>query len=148
MNRRETRAGTLVAMMFGLSLMVIGTFLPWMTSGSVTRNSYQAGGVARRVLQVPTWLSGALHVWPFVGLACAVVVALIVAGLPQPAGVFGVVVSVACAAVSIGTLTLDGNAAVRPNSAGPATTIIGAVMVLASSTLLLRGSERPPRSAL
>jgi hypothetical protein len=146
MTRGTARAGTIVGIALGLSLTVIGTFLPWMTSGSVTRNSYQAGGLARRVLQVPTWLSDALHVWPFIGLACAVVVALIVAGLPRPAGVLGMVLGVACAAVSIGTLALDGNAAVRPNSAGPAMSIIGAVIVLASSTLLLRGSERPPRS--
>lgn len=128
-------------LILGLGAIVVGTFLPWMHSGTATRNSYQAGGLARRVLQVPAWLNTALYVWPFTALAAAAVAALLVMGWTATAGGLGLVLSAGCSVVTIGTLSLGGTEAVSPAAVGPVITLSGAVVVLASSTLLLAASK-------
>lgn len=135
---RHVVPGSLCA---GLAAVVAGTFLPWMHSGATTRNSYQAGGVARRVLSVPAWLDVALHVWPFTALAAAAVAAVLLLGWTALAGGLGVLVSLSCGAVTTGTLSLAGNGAVAPAAIGPVTTLCGAAIALMSSTLLLRREQ-------
>lgn len=125
----------------GLGAIVAGTFLPWMHSGATTRNSYQAGGVARRVLTVPAWLDTALRVWPYTAIAAAAVAAILLLGWTALAGGLGMLLSLGCGAVTAGTLSLAGNTAVSPAALGPLVTLTGAVVVLASSTLLLRREQ-------
>lgn len=62
----------------GLIVMLTGTFLPWLRSGTARRNSYAASGLLRRLLDVPGWRSVLLHAWPFLALICAAVLALTV----------------------------------------------------------------------
>ena len=55
----------------GLGVMVVGTFLPWLGSGTARRNSYAAGGAVRRLLTLSTPLHDMLAGWPLLGLAAA-----------------------------------------------------------------------------
>jgi hypothetical protein len=121
----------------GLTLLVAGTFLPWLHSGSTTRNSYRAGATARRVIVVPDWLSGALVVWPFVGLLCASVITLYALQLSRSAAVLGLIVGAGATAVSIGALAVRGSGTVAPAGTGPAVTIFGACVLVTTSTVLL-----------
>ncbi|MDT4945558.1 MAG: hypothetical protein QOH14_2291 [Pseudonocardiales bacterium] len=123
--------------LLGLAVIVAGTFLPWLDSGRATRNSYQASGAARRLLDVSGWLGGALQAWPFVGLVCAAVVVLYALGLPRGAAGLGLLTGALAAAVAIGALTVHGNGLVAPATRGPAVTIAGATAVIIASTLLL-----------
>jgi hypothetical protein len=132
---------------FGLAVLVAGTFLPWLHSGSTTRNSYQAGGLARRVIHVPGWLSGALVVWPFIGLVCAGVITLYAVALARSAALLGLLIGAGALAVSSGALAIHGNGAVAPAGTGPTVTIFGASVVMAaSSVLLLEHHHRSTRS--
>lgn len=142
MTRRAAASG----LVLGLAAIVLGAFLPWMHSGSATRNSYRAAGVARRVLHVAGWLGAGLRVWPFIPLAAAVAVALLAMGWTRSAGVLGTLLCAGCAAVTVGTLSLAGNTAVSPAALGPSVTLIGAGLGLVSSTLLLGRQRHRPRS--
>lgn len=137
-------AGALAGVL-GLVVIVIGTFLPWLKSGSVTRNSYQAGGAMRRLLDVPGWLGAALTAWPFVGLACAGVVVLFAAGLVRPSAVLGLLLGAFAAAVSAGALAVRGSGLVAPEAPGPVVTVVGATALITASTVLLLLPQRPAR---
>jgi hypothetical protein len=137
---RHTAAGLGSA---GLAAIVAGTFLPWLDSGSTTRNSYQAGGVARRLLDVSGWLGAGLQAWPYVGLLCAAVVALFALGLPRSAAALGLLTAGCAAAVAAGALSVQGNGLVGPAIRGPIVTIAGATAVIMASSLLLL--QRQPR---
>jgi hypothetical protein len=131
----------------GLAVIVAGTFLPWLDSGARTRNSYQAGGVARRLLDLSGWRAAGLAVWPFVGLACAIVIALYALELRRMSAGLGLLVGAAAAAVSAGVLSINGTDLIGPANSGPIVTIIGATAVItASSLLLLQHAVRTFRS--
>jgi hypothetical protein len=118
-------------------VIVVGTFLPWLKSGSAQRNSYQAGGAMRRLLDVHGLSGAGLTAWPFVGLACASVVVVFAAGLPRAGAALGLLVGAAAGAVSIGVLTADRAGFLQPANTGPVVTLIGAAFVAASSTVCL-----------
>jgi hypothetical protein len=140
-------AGVVGVGILGLGVILAGTFLPWLHSGTSDRNSYQAGGVARRVLAVPGWLSSVMVVWPFIGLLCAAVVALYAVQLSRSAAVLALAIGAGAIVVSVAVLTIRGSTAVSPASIGPAATIVGAcILIISSSVLLLRRDRRPTRS--
>jgi hypothetical protein len=128
-----------------LVCVVVGTFLPWLYSGSRTRNSYQTGGALRRVFDVGGAGDSALAAWPFVGLACAAAIAALVLRLRRTAAIVGLVAAAAAAAGSIAMLTAGGNGIVRPAKLGPIVTLVGAVMVLSAVTIQLFGASRTGR---
>ena len=121
----------------GLVCVVVGTFLPWLYSGSRARNSYATGGALRRVFHVGGLADAALAAWPFVGLACAIAIATYVIGLRRVAAVVGLIAAAAAIAGSIAMLTADGNGVVRPANAGPIVTLVGALAALAAVTIQL-----------
>ena len=126
----------------GLVCVVVGTFLPWLYSGSRSRNSYATGGALRRVFDVGGAADAALAAWPFVALACAAAIAALIIGLPRVAAVVGLVAAAAAIAGSIAMLTADGNGVVRPANAGPIVTLVGALAVPAAVTIQLLGTSR------
>ncbi|SHG07333.1 hypothetical protein SAMN05443575_1296 [Jatrophihabitans endophyticus] len=132
----------------GLVALVVGTFLPWLRSGSATRNSYAAGGALRRILDPGGALGGALAVWPFVTLACAAAIALVLLGR-IPAGAV-VALLAACAAGSAGAVALAAapRPYVRAAALGPAVTLAGAaVCLLGALACLLARHRHPDRSS-
>lgn len=115
----------------------MGTFLPWLRSGEVNRNSFQASGKLQRLLDLHGIAAAAVALWPFVVLACAVVGALFAFSARRAAAALGLVVGAVAAAVAIGVLASGGAGLVAPTRTGPMVTMIGALIVLAVSVCLL-----------
>src|SRR4051794_27877693 len=91
LRERSARAGPALLGSAGLMCVVIGTFLPWLYSGSRSRNSYATGGAVRRVLGVDGVGDAALAAWPFVGFACGAAIAALLVGFRRTAAVVGLV---------------------------------------------------------
>ena len=100
----------------GLVTMVLGTFLPWLRSGEVQRNSYASFGVLRRLIGFHGAAEMLLRGWPLLGAVCALVVVLAVAG---------------------GALAHQPAAGVRVESLGPIVTITGTVGITAAAIVIL-----------
>ena len=114
----------------GLVVVVIGTFLPWLRSGSVDRNSYAVGGAVRRLLPVHGAAEAALSAWPFVGLLCATAIGLILFGLVRTGAAVAAATALVCAVVSAWVLTTSGQGVIRRAALGPSTTLAGAVITV------------------
>ncbi len=129
----------------GLVCIVVGTFLPWLHSGSHTRNSYGADGAARRLLGVHGVGAVLLAIWPFVVLACAAALAAAVLGWRRIAAGIGVLAAVAAAAGAVTMLNAGHSAVLQPANAGPIVTLVGSVTVLAGVTMhrLIFDPHRP-----
>ncbi|HEX4705557.1 MAG TPA: hypothetical protein VH352_25770 [Pseudonocardiaceae bacterium] len=117
----------------GLAVLVTGTFLPWLRSGSVLRDSYQSAGAVRDLVgglnaQVSALLAG----WPAVIPCCAVSVAGYALGLRRSAAILGLVVAVTVgtAAGLVAVQTTGAAALVGPVTIGPVVTLVGATIVL------------------
>lgn len=121
----------------GLVVLVAGTFLPWLRSGQVRRNSYQAGGALQRLLGVHGVLDSAVSAWPFVGLLCAGIVATYAIGCHRCAALLALIVALFTGAVALAALRIGGNRILRAAALGPSVTLLGALAVLAAATLLL-----------
>jgi hypothetical protein len=126
----------------GLVCVVIGTFLPWLYSGSRSRNSYATDGAVRRLLGVEGLGSAALAVWPFVSLACAAAVAALVVGLARTAALVGALASFGAAAGAIAMLAANGSGTIQPANVGPTVTLVGSIAALASISIQLLPSTR------
>jgi len=121
----------------GLVTMVLGTFLPWLRSGEVQRNSYASFGVLRRLIGFHGAAEMLLRGWPLLGAVCALVVVLAVAGLLRVAAVLALVVAAWAAAVAGGALAHQPAAGVRVESLGPIVTITGTVGITAAAIVIL-----------
>lgn len=119
----------------GLVLIVVGTFLPWLRSGRVLRNSYQADGAIRRLLAPDGLAHGALAVWPAVSLACAAAIALYTLGGRGLGLALGLMTALVAAAVGIGALTAPTLASVSVAPIGPVVTVLGSALTLLAVTL-------------
>lgn len=137
---RRTVAATLGAV--GLLVLVIGTFLPWLRSGTAERNSYRAGSALRRLLGWHGWSAAALDAWPYIGLWCAAAVASYLLGRHAWALGAAVVAAAAGLAVAIASLEAKDSSYVRAEAAGPRVTILGACLVLVAVTLWLLPARR------
>lgn len=136
----------------GLLVVVAGTFLPWLTSGGVQRNSYSVLGIVRRlgfVQQGPAAV--AVSLWPSVGA---------VAMVPVVAGILRWWRSAAIATLLFGLLTGLGAALVLAvagghraagislSQTGPVVTVIGAGIAVVGAVLLMMAARRSRRAQL
>jgi hypothetical protein len=126
-------------------LVVAGTFLPWLHSGSVTRNSYEAAGAIRGGLDVGPLAGAALRVWPAVSLACAAAAALYLLGIRAAGAVLVVLLAVVALVVAVGTLVAGRSGTVTVAPTGPAVTIAGAALALIATTIAAITRTRPGR---
>ena len=132
-NQRGKRDRSLaLSLLVGLAAIVVGTFLPWLRSGTVDRNSYRAGDLLRRIEQLPAALGFLLNVWPFLSLACAAAAALVLLRIDWA----GLTVAAVCAVVAgttSGVVLVRGSSGlVRAISTGPLLSLIGSVLVFAT----------------
>src|SRR5882757_5448458 len=88
----------------GLVTLVVGTFLPWLRSGEVRRNSYTSFGLLRRLIGFPGPAEPLLRAWPLLGAVCAAVVLVAVAGWPRVAAGLSLLVAAWSATVAGGAL--------------------------------------------
>ncbi|WP_188940565.1 hypothetical protein [Nakamurella endophytica] len=146
----DVRVTGAVALVLGMALVVVASFLPWAVSGAVARNSYEVGGLAGRL-----GLGGAgaartvLEVWPFLGPACVLPVLLVALGRWGTAAAVAAVLGVATAALAATTLVVLGGrqvVGVRLDPTGPAVLLVGAVLAVAGAALV--ALLRPHRPAI
>jgi len=133
----------------GLVLIVVGSFLPWVVSGTVRRSSYAIIGVIDRLGIAEGGVIGLLvTAWPFIGLLCMTPV---IAGCLRSwrvAGLLGVLVGLASGLLSFGIVLLAAGRAglgVRLDPIGPAVMAAGAVLVLIGGGALSFGAGSPVR---
>lgn len=131
----------------GLVVIVVGTFLPWLRSGSDDRNSYQAGGAVRRLIGTTGLIDDLLSLWPLVGLACAAAVALFLIGLRTIATAFAGLSALAAGAAGIGALATTATSYAEVAVIGPAVTLVGATLVALAVLLRALSAVAVPRSS-
>lgn len=129
----------------GLAVLIVGTFLPWLRSGDVLRNSYQSVGAIRSLIDGAP--NAVLTAWLFVIPVCALCVALYALRLRRTSAAVGVVVSivVGTAAVLVAVQGDEPGALVGASAVGPMVTLVGAVVVLLGAAAVLtvpRGGQR------
>jgi hypothetical protein len=122
----------------GLAVLVAGTFLPWLRSGSALRDSYQSVGALRDLVgrgAPGVLLDGWLTVIP----ACVVGVALYALRLRRVSAALGCLVSVTVGTAA--TLVLvqggDSSALISAEATGPAVTLAGATLALVGAITVL-----------
>lgn len=130
----------------GLAVVVTGSFLPWLQSGEVRRNSYASFGELRRLIGFHGPAEAATRTWPLLGICAALVVIAALAGLVRTSAAFGLLTAAWTSAVSGAVLAQDGANGVRIVPVGPGVTLTGdiAVIVAAILTLTLRARRPQP----
>jgi len=128
-----------------LVCLVVGTFLPWLYSGSRTRNSYAADGAVRRLLGVNGVGAAALAAWPFVAITCGASIAALLLGLRRTAALIGLLAAAGGVAGASAMLTAHDNGAFRPANVGPIVTLVGSLIVPAAAMIHLLLSHRTNR---
>jgi hypothetical protein len=129
----------------GIALLIAGTFLPWLRSGDVRRNSYEAGGALRVLVDLPGLLDAGVRAWPFIGLWCAAAVAAFVLGARRTAAALGLLAGALGGVVAIATLHARGTGLVAATRSGPIVTLIGSVLVFGASLSLGTRASAPTR---
>lgn len=133
----------------GLAVIVVGSFLPWLRSGNITRNSYESAGLADHFALVDNdFLATALRAWIAVPALATVSVTLIALRLGRVAGVL-VLATAGFVGTTAGILTVqatDPAGLVGITAAGPVTSLAGSVIALigALGILVTAGHTRGP----
>ena len=130
----------------GLLVIVVGTFLPWLRSGRTTRNSYQTGGAVRRLIGTTGIVDDLLGLWPLVGLACAVAVALFLFGARTVGTVIAGLSAMGAGTASIGALATTATSYAKVSIIGPVVTLVGATLVALAVLLRALAAVAVPRS--
>ena len=117
----------------GGALALLGSFLPWVRTGSRDRNSYDAFRVVGRLGFAPDGPAATgLRWWPLVPLLTIVAVVAVWWGWGRIGGAVGVVAAAYAGAVAtaVGSVPARELVAIGP---GPALTTVGAVALLGGS---------------
>jgi hypothetical protein len=142
--RPHTRVGVAGAVLtaVGLVAVAVGTFLPWVRSGSVLRDSYQSIAVIRtfKVLDGNP-LALVIDAWTLmipVMTLCFVVYAL---GFRRSSATISAVIAIVSGTISGAATVLGGGEEVRLGiaSIGPTTTLVGAVLTIAGVVAIFAG---------
>ncbi len=124
----------------GLVLVIAGTFLPWLRSGVVLRDSYQSAGALRAL--AGGGASGVLlNAWLMVIPVCGLCIALYALRLRRVSAGLGCVVAGVVAVVAIVAHSNDWGALIKAVATGPAVTLAGAMLALVGSAAILVGPQ-------
>ena len=131
----------------GLITAVIGTFLPWLVSGGVLRNSYAIAGILGRLGLVENRVGSAiLSAWPLFPPVATVAFVAGILSWWRTAAVITAVFGLPAALIGAGALVVagggSGSAGVGVAYSGPVTTLVGGGSALAGATVVLIGSRR------
>ena len=133
----------------GLVSVVVGSFLPWVISGSVRRSSYAMVGVVDRLGIADDGLLALLvGGWPLIGVLCMAPIVAASLRCWRTAGVLGVLMGLAAGLLSVGILLVaTGRVAlgVRLDPIGPAVMAAGAVLLAGAGSALTLGAGSPVR---
>ncbi|HEX3779091.1 MAG TPA: hypothetical protein VHX38_05460 [Pseudonocardiaceae bacterium] len=124
----------------GLLVLLAGTFLPWLRSGSVSRDSYQSVSALRGLPSPPTGAENALlYSWLAVIPLCAICIALYALNLRRPSAVVACLASLLVVVASIIAMTRpDASGSVGFSPIGPTVTLAGAALALIGGIIVIR----------
>ncbi|MBA2497578.1 MAG: hypothetical protein H0V33_10895 [Acidimicrobiia bacterium] len=113
-----------VLLLAGLTVVVVGTFLPWGASGRAERSSYELVAVLSRLEVVDGWLADLATAWYFLPLLAAAALVAVLTGRRQLARILGTATGVAV--VGMSAAVTRSPLSPRP---GMCVTIIGTMLV-------------------
>jgi hypothetical protein len=132
----------------GLVTLVIGTFLPWLRSGSVLRDSYQARTVIHGLFVSHNAVFDAVFAaWPAVIPVCSVCVALYAVRLRRISSVACVIMGIAVAATATWFASMSNpNGLIGVESAGPVVTLAGSALAVVGAIAAIAGPTKQPNA--
>jgi hypothetical protein len=143
------RAAAVLVLLVGLTVTIIGTFLPWLISGSVTRNSYQLAAALEQFRLVDSWLMGAaITAWVSLGPILLVPTLLLAVRMWRTAAGVCVALGLVMAGAAITTLVVVGGKerlGIRLADAGPLAVACGSALTIVAGLLLLLSARRDIR---
>jgi len=133
--RVRTRLGVVGAAIAaaGLALVATGTFLPWVISGSVVRDSYQSISVLRTIRAVDgNPLAVVLDAWTMIVPVITLCVAGYAFGLHRVAATISTILAILCGTIAGVAAVVGGDQDVSLGiaGAGPVTMLIGSVLTV------------------
>ncbi len=128
--------------------MLAGTFLPWVVSGGVLRNSYAIVGIVGRLGLLGSGFGAtALSRWPLLGPVAMVGMIAGIVQLWRTAAVITLLFGLLTGLIGGAALAVAGGhgaAGVGLASTGPVVTLTGAIASVGGAVLVLLGSRRRP----
>jgi hypothetical protein len=133
----------------GLALVIVGSFLPWVISGTVRRSSYAIVGVVDRLGVAGDGMIGILVAgWPFVGVLCMTPVVAACLRWWRTSGLLGALVGLTAGLLSFGIVVLAAGRSglgVRLDPIGPAVMAAGSILLFCGGCALAIGVGSPVR---
>lgn len=125
----------------GLTLVVLGTFLSWVRSGTVYYTSYQSLGILRHLgaLEMIPQLRVLFDVWFAVIPAAAVTIAMYALRLRRTAAALAIILALLMGTIA-GAATVQGDdkdGLIGIASTGPVVTLVGSVLALLGGVIVL-----------
>jgi len=133
----------------GLAAVILGSFLPWLTSGGVQRNSYAITGIMRRLgLAGGGYGATALSLWPLLGPVVMLAVTAAILRRWRLAAAIALLIALPTAVLAGAVLLVAGGrggAGVSLAHPGPVTTGSGALFAVAGALTVLLAARSAPR---
>ncbi len=129
----------------GLALVATGTFLPWVVSGSVLRDSYQSISVIRAIKVLDgNPLELVLDAWTMIIPAITLCVAGYAFGFRRTAATISTILAIICGTVAGAASVVGGDEDVGLGIAGtgPITMLTGAVLTVIGVVGIFAGQRR------
>ncbi|HEX6357786.1 hypothetical protein [Actinophytocola sp.] len=126
----------------GLVTVAVGTFLPWVRSGSVLRDSYESIAVLRAIKVLDgSPLVLVIDAWTLLIPVSTLCVVIYAVGLRRTGGTISSVVAIISGTIAGAATVVSGGEEVRLGiaSAGPTTTLVGAVLTIAGAVGIFVG---------
>ena len=141
------RLAPFVTMVVGGALTVVGSFLPWVRTGSRSRNSYDVFRVVGRLgFAADGPAATALRWWQPVPLLTVVAVVAVWWGWGRPGGALGVVAATYAGVIGAAVAAAP-DAGLLDVGAGPAVTALGGVVLLSGAVAAVVVGKGEVRSA-
>lgn len=133
----------------GLVLVIVGSFLPWVISGTVKRSSYQIIGVIDRLGIAGDGLVATLvSSWPLLGVLCFAPVVAAALRWWRPAGVLAILIGLIASALALGILAIalgKVGLTVRLDPLGPSVMAAGGLLLVGGGLCMTFGNGSPIR---
>jgi hypothetical protein len=133
----------------GVLALAVGTFLPWLRSGSVLRDSFQSIGAVRGVIDPGPVAGALLDAWLAVIPVCSLCLALYALRLRRSAAALTCVLAIPVGTAA-GLLAVQGgdqDALLGMATTGPVVSMVGAGLAFAGAIAVLAGRGGRPRTA-
>jgi len=133
----------------GLVLVIAGSFLPWVISGTVKRSSYQIIGVIDRLgIAGDGPVAALVSSWPLLGVLCFAPVVAAALRWWRVAGTLSVVIGLAASAFAGGILAValgKVGLTVRLDPLGPSVMAAGGLLLIGGGMCMTFGNGSPIR---